>query len=97
MWINGYSNFQSTFYAMFFRVGWSLALAWTTFACAKGYGGPINAFLSWGPWTVLGRLTFFSYLIHFEIIPMIFESITYSFELNNFQIVSYYRVLNQIV
>ena len=89
MWINGYSNFTSTFYAMFFRVGWSLALAWTTFACAKGYGGPINAFLSWGPWTVLGRLTFFSYLIHFEIIPMIFESITYSFELNNFQIVSY--------
>ena len=87
MWLHGFSNFESTVYAMFFRIGWSLALSWTTFACAKGYGGPINSLLSWGPFTVLGRLTFFSYLIHLEIIPIILDSISWSFELNNFQVV----------
>ena len=94
MWQNGFTNTESTIYAMFFRVGWSLALAWVTFACAKGYGGPINAFLSWGPFTVLGRLTFFSYLIHLEIIPIIMYGITYSFELNNFQVVSVFIIVS---
>ena len=88
MWTDGYTNFASTCYAMFMRVGWSLALAWTVFACTKGYGGIINSFLSWGFFTVLGRLTFLSYLIHLEIIPIILCSFTYSFELNTFQIVS---------
>ena len=87
MWVNGYTLGESTFYAMFMRVGWSLALSWVTFACTKGYGSSINSFLSWGPFTVLGRLTFFSYLIHFDIIPILMYSTTYSYELNNSQIV----------
>lgn len=88
MWADGYTLGESTFYAMFMRVGWSLALSWVTFACTKGYGSSINSFLSWGPFTVLGRLTFFSYLIHFEIIPILMWSTTYSYELNCSQIVS---------
>merc|ERR1712029_187440 len=56
----------------------------------KGYGSIINSFLSWGPFTVLGRLTFLSYLIHFEIIQIILGSYTYSLELNTFQIVIFY-------
>ena len=87
MWVYGYTLGESTFYAMFMRVGWSLALSWVTFACTKGYGSSINSFLSWGPFTVLGRLTFFSYLIHFDIIPILMYSTTYSYELNNSQIV----------
>jgi len=39
-------------------------LAWITFACSIGYGGPVDAFLSWKAWMPLSRLTYCAYLMH---------------------------------
>ena len=88
MFENGYTRVEAVAYAALFRIGWSLVLSWVVFACTKGYGSYINSFLSWGVFTVLGRLTFFSYLIHYEIIFIIGSSMSYSIELNIFQLVS---------
>ena len=35
-------------YAVLVKALWGVCLAWVTFACVKGYGGPVNDFLSWG-------------------------------------------------
>ncbi|XP_013785865.1 nose resistant to fluoxetine protein 6-like [Limulus polyphemus] len=51
-------------YASVHRTVFTLGLAWITCACVYGYGGPVNALLSWEPFIVLGRLTYTSYLIH---------------------------------
>ncbi|XP_044727081.1 nose resistant to fluoxetine protein 6-like [Chrysoperla carnea] len=47
------------------RVVWSAGLSWIIFCCVKGYGGPINWFLSLPIFQVLARLTYSMYLIHF--------------------------------
>ena len=88
MFKNGYTRAEAVAYAALFRIGWSLVLSWVVFACTKGYGWHINSFLSWGAFTVLGRLTFFSYLIHLEIINIVGTSMSYSIEMNIFQLVS---------
>ena len=62
------------------RLIWAMCLGWVVFACVKGYGGPINAILSWGGFAALARLTFFYYLIHFDIQQMFFNTMTYTFD-----------------
>ena len=80
--------FEATLYGGFSRIAWSLCLSWVVLACVKGYGGPINSFLSWGLFTVLSRLTYFTYLIHYDILILFYNSFTYTFEASNFVIVS---------
>ncbi|XP_060603088.1 nose resistant to fluoxetine protein 6-like [Ruditapes philippinarum] len=48
---------------------WGLGVGWVVYACATGYGGIINSFLSWKLFIPLSRLTYISYLIH----PVIME------------------------
>ena len=43
---------------------WGLCLAWVVFACVKGYGGPVNDFLSWGLWASISKISFMTYLFH---------------------------------
>jgi peptidoglycan/LPS O-acetylase OafA/YrhL len=51
-------------YSSLSRIGWGLILSWIIVSCYYGYGGPINAFLSWKGWLPLGRVTYSAYLIH---------------------------------
>ncbi|XP_076320938.1 O-acyltransferase like protein-like [Tachypleus tridentatus] len=51
-------------YASVHRTVFTLGVAWITCACMYGYGGPVNALLSWKPFIVLGRLSYLCYLIH---------------------------------
>ncbi|XP_053381296.1 nose resistant to fluoxetine protein 6-like [Mercenaria mercenaria] len=46
------------------RTAWGMAVAWVIFACATGYGGPVNALLSWRAIIPLSRLTYCAYLVH---------------------------------
>ena len=62
----------SGFYDSLSRTAWGLSLSWVAIACASGYGGPINWFLSWKVWAPLGRLTYAAYLIH-PIILVVYE------------------------
>ncbi|XP_073964184.1 O-acyltransferase like protein-like isoform X3 [Choristoneura fumiferana] len=48
----------------FRRSCWSLALCWMIFACAHGYGGPVNWFLSLRLWKFLARISYAIYLFH---------------------------------
>ncbi|GLV35421.1 uncharacterized protein CBL_01429 [Carabus blaptoides fortunei] len=43
---------------------WALGLCWVVYACTQGYGGPVNSFLSWSLFQVLGRFTYTMYLTH---------------------------------
>ncbi|XP_060604940.1 nose resistant to fluoxetine protein 6-like isoform X2 [Ruditapes philippinarum] len=54
----------SAFYYATFRTAWGLAIAWVIFACATGYGGPVNSLLSWKGIIPLSRLTYCAYLVH---------------------------------
>ncbi|XP_022258232.1 nose resistant to fluoxetine protein 6-like [Limulus polyphemus] len=65
-WMNGIrpNVVVGILYAAVHRTVFALGLAWITFACFKGYGGPVNALLSWQPFIVLGRLTYMAYLVH---------------------------------
>jgi peptidoglycan/LPS O-acetylase OafA/YrhL len=51
-------------YGSFFRVGWSLSVAWIIFACQNGTGGIIRWFLSLRLWQPLGRMGLSIYLVH---------------------------------
>ncbi|KAK3927659.1 Nose resistant to fluoxetine protein 6 [Frankliniella fusca] len=59
-----YNVWEASFYSGFHRVAWSIGIAWIVLACIQGNGGPVNAFLSWSPFCVMGRLTYGIYLTH---------------------------------
>lgn len=49
------------------RVTWAAAVAWLVFACAHGYGGPVNWWLSLPGWQPLARLSYTIYLVHLPV------------------------------
>ncbi|KAJ1526315.1 hypothetical protein ONE63_009465 [Megalurothrips usitatus] len=59
-----YNVWEHTVYAGLHRLAWAIGLSWVLMACILGYGGPVNALLSWSPFTVLGRLSYGIYLTH---------------------------------
>ncbi|XP_045202111.2 nose resistant to fluoxetine protein 6-like [Mercenaria mercenaria] len=54
----------SALYNATFRTAWGMCVAWVIFACASGYGGPVNKLLSWRAIIPLSRLTYCAYLVH---------------------------------
>ena len=93
----GYTNLEATLYNCTNKIGWSLALFWVVFSCIQGKGGLINSFLSWGAFTVLGRLTYFAYLNHIPILVTFYFALDYTVYFSNFQIVSWsYKVCNRL-
>ena len=54
----------AAFYNALSRTAWGAALSWLIYCCHKGYGGPVNSFLSWKIWVPLSRLTYVVYLTH---------------------------------
>ena len=64
-----YNNVDDTtierraYYSMY-KTAWGLCLGWVTFACVKGYGGPVNDFLCWGLWSPVSKISFMTYLFH---------------------------------
>ncbi|XP_060563003.1 nose resistant to fluoxetine protein 6-like, partial [Ruditapes philippinarum] len=55
---------MSALYNATARIAWSLSVAWVILSCASGYGGPVDAFLSWKGFAPLSRLTYCAYLLH---------------------------------
>ena len=54
-------------YTVLVKALWGVCLAWVTFACVKGYGGPVNDFLSWGVWASISKISFMTYLFHMSL------------------------------
>ncbi|KAJ2948826.1 hypothetical protein O0L34_g5754 [Tuta absoluta] len=62
------SQLFDNFLNAYMRAIWAAALGWVIFACVKGYGGPINWFLSLAMWKLPARLSYAVYLVHVTII-----------------------------
>ena len=58
------SEAANIIYGGFHRLAWAMAVGWVVFACARGYGGWINTFLSWNAFKPLSRISFIIYLVH---------------------------------
>ncbi|KAF8782074.1 Nose resistant to fluoxetine protein 6 like protein [Argiope bruennichi] len=58
------SNVELAVYAAFYKVFFTVGIAWMTLCCVTGRGGFINTFLSWKLWVPLSKLAFLIYLIH---------------------------------
>ena len=80
-----WSTYEAGFYEGLTRLAWSVALGWVVVACAKGRGGIVNKFLSWGVFQPLAKISYMMYLLHITIIYQLFiQTRTYSMENNNF-------------
>ncbi|XP_038051428.1 nose resistant to fluoxetine protein 6-like isoform X2 [Patiria miniata] len=66
--------YAAVLYNVFARPAFVTAVGWVAFSCLVGYGGPVNALLSWGFWAPLSRITFGAYLLHPIIIYTIYTS-----------------------
>ncbi|XP_041984262.1 O-acyltransferase like protein-like [Aricia agestis] len=51
----------------YMRAAWAMGVGWIILACVKGYGGPINWFLSLDMWKLPARISFAMYLCHYPI------------------------------
>lgn len=74
-------------YDAFSRVAWSIAVCYIIIACALGFGGPINWFLSHPRWQPFSRLCYSTNLLHFPIIMGLSASIKSSFFFDKFKAV----------
>lgn len=53
------------------------------------FPGPVDAFLSWSPFTVLGRLTYSGYLIQMAVLVVVLENLEQPVLLNVFSVVGH--------
>ncbi|GFR78026.1 nose resistant to fluoxetine protein 6 [Elysia marginata] len=63
---------EAAFYNALASTAWAVSICWVIVACATGWGGFVNSFLSWSPFVVLGRLSYLAYLIHVAVIDVYF-------------------------
>lgn len=71
---NPISPLKSGILLAFGRTVWSIILTSLIFLCVKGYGGPINAFLSSPYWLPLARLSYALYIVHMPFMLIITAS-----------------------
>ncbi|XP_053384254.1 nose resistant to fluoxetine protein 6-like isoform X2 [Mercenaria mercenaria] len=69
---------------------WALGVGWVVYACATGYGGIINSFLSWKLFVPLSRLTYISYLIHPVIMEIYYNSKRDPLYITDFDVVYFF-------
>ncbi|XP_043205524.1 nose resistant to fluoxetine protein 6-like [Amphibalanus amphitrite] len=54
---------------------WCLGVAWIILSGARGFGGVVDRFLSWGFFKPLGRLTYCMYLLHPLLLAMFWSNL----------------------
>ena len=69
-----WSTFEACVYEMLSRLAWSVALGWVVVACAKGRGGPVNKFLSWGVFQPLAKISYMTYLTHLTVMKVLWNN-----------------------
>ncbi|CAH2108552.1 unnamed protein product [Euphydryas editha] len=61
------NQIADNFINSFMKLIWCTGLSWIIFACVKGYGGPINWFLTLNVWKLPARISFAMYLYHYPL------------------------------
>lgn len=79
-----WSPMSSGLYAGLHRTCWSLVVAWITYACATGNGGPVNTFLSWKLFVPLSRVSYMVYLMHFLVLWIRYASIRWTLPFSHY-------------
>ena len=51
-----------------------MALGWVVVACAKGRGGIVNKFLSWGVFQPVAKISYMTYLTHLSVMNMLWNN-----------------------
>eukprot|EP00111_Clytia_hemisphaerica_P024059 TCONS_00070940-protein len=72
---NTFSEVSIVFYGIFFRLLWSIAVAWMIYACHIGYAGIIADMLCSKLFIPLYRVTYSAYLCHVLVIIYFFGSL----------------------
>ena len=72
------------------RSAWGACVCWVIVACKEGYGGPVNALLSWSPFVSLGRLTYMAYLVHPTILYAHYANLGQTIIMNDFNVIVLY-------
>ncbi|XP_026315721.1 uncharacterized protein LOC113227063 [Hyposmocoma kahamanoa] len=70
------NQIADNFINSFMRPCWAVGVGWLIFACATGYGGPVNWFLSLRMWKLPSRLSYAIYLFHYPIQTIIAATYT---------------------
>ena len=70
--------------SFYFRSAWALVVSWVVFACALGYGGPINTLLSWRAFGPVSRINYSAYLYHLLILSIIIQNRKSTFAYDDF-------------
>ena len=73
----------AAFYNAMNRPVWGAVVCWVIFACASGYGGPINTFLSWSWLLPLSRLCYSAYMVHIPVLNYYFQIQRTQFYMND--------------
>ena len=69
-----WSTYEAGFYEGLTRLAWSVALGWVVVACAKGRGGIVNKFLSWGVFQPIAKISYMTYLTHLSVMNMLWNN-----------------------
>ena len=65
---------------------WGLFLCWVTVASAHGYGGPVDAFLTWNFWSPIAKISFMTYVVHLPICWYYFAAQDYNVDFSSWLI-----------
>ncbi|XP_033118103.1 nose resistant to fluoxetine protein 6-like [Anneissia japonica] len=87
---NHLSKAATVVYITLCRFAWAIALAWVVFACATGYGGPVNSLLSWSAWIPLARISYCAYLLHPIIMFVFYYSLPTAVYFSDFLMVYFF-------
>lgn len=82
--VPAWTNAQNSAYEAVSRPLWSAAVAWVVWACCTGYGGFVNALLSWKAWIPLSRLSYAVYLLHLVVFYAFTKNTTDTLYVNAF-------------
>ena len=64
VYFHGFDNYYRYY---FNHCLWGFCLGWVVFACVKGYGGPVNHFLSWNLWKPIAKISYMTFLLHMQL------------------------------
>ena len=68
-------EYETWIYGSFHRLAWAASVSWLIFACHYGYGGAINWFLSSKAFVPLSRLSYCTFLVHYNLMNVVYATV----------------------